>query len=358
MRNKGGAATLLRQTRTKRWRCYRVNSIKWDYWQNVGAARDEYTTAKLALHSMSKRSNGYSRQLEHVDSLRNKFINRSVSFICRESRAERPRMWSALHLSMLDWDKINGDDPHDETVYSVLKYLLRALAWDSAPIGDNNNLFTCDDFHKYINLDSCLDVERPSVAGLWAIVKMLEEMGGVAAHNAETISLHYIVDAAAKSGNDKRMWAYVQQFRYDSDEKESIEEHIFSTPTQQASQWALLARIRLRSEPDITTSLCPTIRAASTNRLIEAAGRWRNEITARETDGNTLWESDARIAHALVCCELAGRNHITASDLAELIETMSGQHTFHGLTLNTPHGRQHVTDAAALIDAACPHMTR
>ena len=236
MRNKGGAATLLRQTRTKRWRCYRVNSIKWDYWQNVGAARDEYTTAKLALHSMSKRSNGYSRQLEHVDSLRNKFINRSVSFICRESRAERPRMWSAFYLSMLDLDKINQDDSHDYTNYLVMEYLVRALGWDSAPIGDNNPLFTCDDFHKYINLDSCLDVERPSVAGLWAIVKMLEEMGGVAARNAETIALHYLVDAAAKSGDDKYMWKYVQQFRYDDDEKDSIEEHIFSPAASPAGK--------------------------------------------------------------------------------------------------------------------------
>lgn len=335
-----------------------MNSIKCDYWQSVGAARDEYATAKLALHSMSKRTNGYTHQLEHVDGLRNKFINRNVSFICRESRAERPRMWSAFYLSMLDLDKINQDDSHDYTNYLVMEYLLRALAWDRTPIGDNNSLFTCDDFHKYINLDSRLNVERPSVAGLWAIVKMLEEMGGVAAHNAETISLHYIVDAAAKSGDDKRMWEYVQQFRYDDDEKDSIEEHIFSTPSGQKNQRALLARIRLRSEPDIATSLCPPIKTASANRLIEAAGRWRNEITARETDGNTLWESDARIAHALVCCELAGRNHITASDLAELIETMSGQHTFHDLTLNTPHGRQHVTNVEELIDAATPHMTR
>lgn len=335
-----------------------MNSIKWDYWQNVGAARDEYATAKLALHSMSKRSNGYSHQLEHVDDLRNKFINRSVSFICRESRAERPRMWSAFYLSMLDWDKISKDDPNDDANYLVMECLARALGWDSTPIGDNNPLFTCDDFHKYINLDSCLNVEQPSVAGLWAIVKMLEEMGGVAAHNAETISLHYIVDAAAKSGDDKHMWKYVQQFRYDDDEKDSIEEHIFSQAASPAGKRALLARIRLRSEPDITTSLCPTIRAASTNRLIEAAGRWRNEITARETNGNTLWESDARIAHALVCCELAGRNHITASDLAELIETMSGQRTFHDLTLNTPRGRQHVTNVEELIDAASPYMTR
>lgn len=184
-----------------------MNSIKWDYWQNVGAARDEYTRAKLALRSMSKRSNGYSHQLEHVDDLRNKFINRSVSFICRESRAERPRMWSAFYLSMLDLDKINQDDSHDYTNYLVMEYLVRALGWDSTPIGDNNNLFTCDDFHKYIKLDSCLDVERPSVAGLWAIVKMLEEMGGVAAHNAETISLHYIVDAAAKK---RRRQAHVE----------------------------------------------------------------------------------------------------------------------------------------------------
>lgn len=358
MRNKGGAATLLQQTRTKRRRCYRVNSIKWDYWQNVGAARDEYTTAKLALHSMSKRSNGYSHQLEHVDSLRNKFINRSVSLICRESRAERPRMWSALHLSMLDLDKINQDDSHDYTNYLVMEYLLRALTWDSAPIGDNNPLFTCDDFHKYINLDSCLYVERPSVAGLWAIVKMLEEMGGVAARNAETIALHYLVDAAAKSGNDKYMWKYVQQFRYDDDEKDSIEEHIFSPAASPAGKRALLARIRLRSEPDIATSLCTPIKNASTSHLIEAAGRWRNKINTHAADGNALWESDARIAHALVCCELTRRNRITASDLAELIETMSGQRAFHDLTLNTPRGRQHVANVEELIDAASPHMTR
>ena len=334
-----------------------MNSIKWDYWQNVVAARDEYATAKLALHSMSKMSNGYSHQLEHVNDLRNKFINRSVSFICRESRAAPPRMWSAFYLSMLDLDKINQDDSHDYTNYLVMEYLLRALGWDRTPISDNNPLFTCDDFHKYINLDSCLDVERPSVAGLWAVVKMLEGMGNVGVCNAETISLHYIVDVAAKSGDDKRMWAYVQQFRYDDDNKDSIEEHIFSNPSEQASSRALLARIRLRSEPDIATSLCPAIGAASTSRLIEAAQRWRNEINARASNGNTLWESDARIAHALVCCELAGRNHITASDLAELIETMSGQRTFRDLTLNTPYGRQHVYNTETLIDAACPQMT-
>jgi hypothetical protein len=334
-----------------------VNSVKWDYWQNVGTARDEYTTAKLTLHSISQKASEYMVLPERVDDLRNKFISRSVSFICRESRANPPRMWSALHVSMLDLDKIMEDDPHDRTVYLVLKYLLRSLRWDRTPIGDNNHLFTCDDFHKYINLDSRLDVKRPSVAGLWAIVKTLEEMGGLAARNAETISLHYIVDAAAKSGDNKHIWEYVQQFRYDDDEKDSIDEHIFSPPESQVSERALLARIRLRSEPGIATSLCPAVGAASASSLIEAAGCWRNEITTRALDGNTLWESDARIAHALVCCELAGRNHITASDLAELIETMQGERTFRDLILNTPYGRQHVYDAATLIDAVSAHMT-
>lgn len=334
-----------------------MNSIKWDYWQNVCDARDEYATAKLALHSMSKRSNGYGHQLEHVNDLRNKFISRSVAFICRESRAERPRMWSAFYLSMLDWDKIEEDDPHDCTVYSVLKYLLRALGWDRAPIGDNNNLFTCDDFHKYINLDSHLDVERPGVSGLWAIVKILEDMSKAGVRNAETIS-HYIVDVAAKSGDNRHMWAYVQEFLYDDDEKDSIEEHIFSHPSEQANRRALLSRILLRSEPDIATSLCPPVKNATTSRLIEAAQWWRNEINARASDGNTLWESDARISHALVCCELAGRNHITASDLAELITTMGSQHTFHSLTMDTASGRQRVTNVEVLIDAACPHVTR
>jgi hypothetical protein len=357
MCGRGGRLCCCGKQERENGRIISVNSIKWDYWQNVGAARDEYATAKLALHSMSKRSNGYSHQLEHVNDLRNKFISHSVAFICGESRATPPRMWSALYLSMLDWDKISKDDPRDDAVYSVLKYLLRALEWDRTPIGDNNPLFTCDDFHTYINLSSRLEGERQFITDLWAVVKMLEDMGKVGVRNAEIIS-RYIVDAAAKSGDDRHMWAYVQQFRYDDDEKDSIEDHIFSNPSEQASQRALLARIRLRSEPDIATSLYPPIKAASTSRLIEAAGRWRNEITARASDGNTLWESDARIAHALVCCELTRRNRITASDLAELIETMSGQHTFHDLTLNTPHGRQHVTNVEELIDAATPHMTR
>ena len=335
-----------------------MNSIKWDYWQSVGAARDEYVTAKLALHSMSKRTNGYSHQLEHVDSLRSKFINRSVAFICGESRATPPRMWSALHLSMFDWDKISEDDSNDDAGYSVLKYLLRALKWDHTPIGDNT-LFTCDDFHTYINLSSRLEGERQFVTGLLAVVETLEDMGKVGVCNAEIIS-RYIVDAAAKSGDDRHMWEYVQQFLYDDDEKDSVEEHIFSTPASQASKRALLARIRLRSEPDIRTSLCPPVTNISTSRLIEAAGRWRNEITTRAADGNTLWESDARIAHALVCCELAGRNHITASDLAELIETMSGKRTFSYLAVtneNAPYGHESVYGPMGVIDVFSPHMT-
>lgn len=334
-----------------------MNSIKWDYEQTVGIIRDEYTTDKLTLHSISQKASEYMVLSERVDDLRNKFISRSVSFICRESRANPPRMWSALHVSMLDLDKIMEDDSHDCTVYLVLKYLLRALGWDRTPIGDNNHLFTCDDFHGYINLNSVLEGEQRGVTGLWSIVKMLEDVGKVGVHNADTISLHYIVDAAAKSGDNRNMWAYVRQFRYDDDEKDSIDEHIFSNPGEQASARALLARIRLRSEPGITTSLCPAIGAASASSLIEAAGCWRNEITTRALDGNTLWESDARIAHALVCCELAGRNHITASDLAELIETMQGERTFHNLILNTPYGRQNVYDAATLIDAVSAHMT-
>lgn len=335
-----------------------MNSIKWDYWENVGAARDEYANAKLALLSTPKKAREYARQRERVDDARNKLISRSVAFICGESRANPPRMWSAFYLSMLDLGKIVQEDQRDLTQYLVAKYLIRALGWDRTLICDNNPLFTGSDFIQHINLSSRLDREGQPVADLYLIVKLLEEIGSKASYrNAETIVFHYLVPAAAAAGDDKGMWEYVQSFLYD-DEKDDIEEHIFSTASGQASKRALLARIRLRSEPDIATSLCPPIKTASTNRLIEAAGRWRNEITARAADGNTLWESDARIAHALVCCELAGRNHITVSDLAELIETMSGQRTFHDLTLNTPRGRQHVTNVEELIDAATPHMTR
>lgn len=334
-----------------------MNSIKWDYQQNVGAARDEYVTAQLEMRSLSPKATTYRVLAARVDSLREALIASSVAFICDASRMDPPLMWSALHLSMLDMKKISANNWRDHVGDTILRYLLRALTWDRKPISDNSRLFTCGDFHMYVNLSSRLDAERRFVPGLRTIISLLDNRGGMAERNAAAIT-RLLVGAAAKTGDDRGMWAYVQQFRYDDDEKDSIEDHIFSNPSEQASKRALLARIRLRSEPDIATSLCPPIKTASTRHLIEAAQRWRNEITARETDGNTLWESDARIAHALVCCELAGRNHITASDLAELIETMSGQRTFHDLTLNTPRGRQHVTNVEELIDAATPYMTR
>ena len=334
-----------------------MNSIKWDYQQNVGGVRDEYTTTQLELHSLSPKATAYRALAERVDSLRDALIARSVAFICDASRMDPPLLWSALHLSMLDMEEIGANNWRDHVGNTILRYLLRAFTWDRKPIGDNSRLFTCGDFHMYVNLSSRLDAERRFVPGLCAIVSLLDNRGGMAERNAAAIT-RLLVNAAAKTGDDRGMWAYVQQFRHDSDEKDSIEEHIFSTPASQTSKRALLARIRLRSEPDITTSLCPPVKNAPTSQLIEAAGRWRNEIAAREADGNTLWESDARIAHALVCCELAGRNHITAGDLAELIATMQETRTFRELTLNTPYWRQHVYDTETLIDAASPHMTR
>ena len=236
-----------------------------------------------------------------------------------------------------------------------MRYMVRAFAWDRKPIDADNTLFTCNDFHKYINLSSYLDARRTFTPGLRTIVKRLKMRGGMAARNADTIIRH-TVTAAAQTGDDPNMCRYLQlsgPFSW----CQHIEEYIFSDPSEQANIQALLARIYLRSETGIATSLCPAIGAADTSQLSEAAKQWRNGIAARAAEGNSLWESDARIAHALVCCELANRNHIATSDLAELIETMSGQHTFHGLTLNTPYGQQHVYDAATLIDAASAHMT-
>lgn len=334
-----------------------MNSIKWDYCQNVGAARDEYTRAKLALRSMSKRSNGYSHQLEHVDDLRNKFINRSVSFICRESRAERPRMWSAFYLSMLDLDKINQDDSHDYTNYLVMEYLLRALEWDREPIGDDK-LFTCDDFYKYVNLHSRLYAEARFTPGLPKIVGILNGVG-VAAQNADTITRH-VVSAATTKCDDARLWEYLQLFENFDDGEADIEEHILSAPGQEQSRPALLARVRLRAQVGIGTGLCPAIETADTNTLMEAAQRWRNAIATHIEDGNTLFESDARTAHALLCCELATRDRITEADLAELIETMSEQHTFGYLAVtneNAPYGHENAYGTMGVIDLFSPHMT-
>lgn len=334
-----------------------MNSIKWDYWQNVGAARDEYTRAKLALHSMSKRSNGYSHQLEHVDSLRDVLISRVVSFIYDESRREQPRMWSALYLALLDMRKLSPQDWISYYSNTIIRSLLRALEWDREPIGDDK-LFTCDDFYKYVNLHSRLYAESRFSPGLPKIVGILNCVG-VAAQNADTITRH-VVSAATTKCDDARIWEYLQLFEnFDAGEAD-IEEHILSAPGQEQSRPALLARVRLRAQVGIGTGLCPAIETADTNTLMEAAQRWRNAIATHIEDGNTLLESDARTAHALLCCELATRDRITEADLAELIETMSEQHTFGYLAVtneNAPYGHENAYGPMGVIDLFSPHMT-
>ena len=332
-----------------------MNHIKRDYEQSVGVIRDEYTTVQLELRSLSPNASEYSALSARVDGLRDTLIARSVAFICEASRMDPPFMWSAFHLSMLDATKNENNRWGDAIGDTIMRYMVRAFAWDRTPIDADNTLFTCDDFHKYINLSSRLDARRTFTPGLHTIVKLLKTRGGMAARNADTIIRH-TVTAAAQTGDDPNMCRYLQLFGPFS-WCQPIEEYIFLNPSEQANIQALLARIYLRSEPDITTSLCPAIETADTSRLIEAAQRWRQSIATHVTDGNALWESDARTAHALVCCELASRNHITASDLAELIETMQSKRTFRDLTLNTPYGRKHAYDAETLIDAVSAHMT-
>lgn len=332
-----------------------VNSIKCDYEQTVGIIRDEYTTAQLELRSLSPNASEYSALSARVDGLRDTLIARSVAFICEASRMDPPFMWSAFHLSMLDDTKNEYNRWGDAIGDTVMRYMVRAFAWDRKPIDADNTLFTCNDFHKYINLSSYLDARRTFTPGLHTIVKLLKTRGGMAARNADTIIRH-TVTAAAQTGDDPNMCHYLQlsgSFSW----HQHIEEYIFSNPSEQANIQALLARIYLRSVADISTNLCPAIETADTSRLIEAAHRWRQAIATHVTDGNTLWESDARTAHALVCCELTRRNHITASDLAELVETIQSKRTFRVLTLNTPYGRQHAYDTETLIDAASAHMT-
>ena len=238
---------------------------------------------------------------------------------------------------------------------TIMRYMVRAFAWDRKPIDADNTLFTCNDFHKYINLSSYLDARRTFTPGLHTIVKLLKTRGGMAARNADTI-IRRTVTAAAQTGEDPNMCHYLKlsgPFSW----HQHIEEYILSNPSEQANIQALLARIYLRSVAAISTNLCPAIETADTSSLIEAAQRWRQAIATHVADGNALWESDARVAHALVCCELAGRNHIATSDLAELVETMQSKRTFRDLALNTPHGRQHVTNVEELIDAVSAHMT-
>ena len=332
-----------------------VNSIKCDYEQTVGIIRDEYTTAQLELRSLSPNASEYSALSARVDGLRDTLIARSVAFICEASRMDPPFMWSAFHLSMLDAAKNEYNRWGDAIGDTIMRYMVRAFAWDRKPIDADNTLFTCNDFHKYINLSSYLDARRTFTPGLHTIVKLLKMRGGMAARNADTIIRH-TVTAAAQTGDDPNMCRYLQLSGHFS-WSQHIEEYIFSNPSEQANIQALLARIYLRSVAAISTSLCPAIETADTEQLSEAAKQCRNEITARVLDGNTLWESDARIAHTLVCCELANRNHIATSDLAELIETMNGKRTFRDLTLNTPYGRQHVYETETLIDAVSAHMT-
>lgn len=172
-------------------------------------------------------------------------------------------------------------------------------------------------------------------------------------------STRHVVSAAATKCDDALIWEYLQLFEnFDAGEAD-IEEHILSAPGQEHSRPALLARVRLRAQVSIRTGLCPAIETADTNTLMETAQRWRNAIATHIDDGNTLFESDARTAHALLCCELATRDRITEADLAELIETMSEQCTFSYLAVtneNAPYGHESAYGPMGVIDLFSPHM--
>lgn len=333
-----------------------MNSIKCDYEQTVGIIRDEYTTAQLELRSLSPNASEYSALSARVDGLRDTLIARSVAFICEASRMDPPFMWSAFHLSMLDATKNEYNRWGDAIGDTIMRYMVRALEWDREPIGDDK-LFTCDDFYKYVNLHSRLYAEARFTPGLPKIVGILN--GVVAAQNADTITRH-VVSAATTKCDDARIWEYLQLFEnFDAGEAD-IEEHILSAPGQEQSRPALLARVRLRAQVGIGTGLCPAIETADTNTLMETAQRWRNAIATHIDDGNTLFESDARTAHALLCCELATRDRITEADLAELIETMSEQCTFSYLAVtneNAPYGHESAYGPMGVIDVFSPHMT-
>ena len=120
-----------------------------------------------------------------------------------------PFMWSAFHLSMLDATKNEYNRWGDAIGDTIMRYMVRAFAWDRKPIDADNTLFTCNDFHKYINLSSYLDARRTFAPGLHTIVKLLKMRGGMAARNADTIIRH-TVTAAAQTGDDPNMCRYLQ----------------------------------------------------------------------------------------------------------------------------------------------------
>lgn len=72
-----------------------MGSIKADYAKATLAARDEYTDAQIVLADMPKKTLEYREQCERVDSLRDAFISRVVSFIYDESRRENSRACGA-----------------------------------------------------------------------------------------------------------------------------------------------------------------------------------------------------------------------------------------------------------------------
>ena len=180
-----------------------MGSIKADYAKATLAARDEYTDAQIALADMPKKTLEYREQCERVDSLRDMFIRRVVSFIYDESRREQPRMWSALYLALLDMRKLSPQDWISYYSNTIIRSLLRALEWDREPIGDDK-LFTCDDFYKYVDLHSRLYAEARFIPGLPKIVGILNGVG-VAAQNADTITRH-VVSAATTKCDDARAY--------------------------------------------------------------------------------------------------------------------------------------------------------
>lgn len=265
-------------------------------------------------------------------------------------------MWETLTEAL---DERN--DPHDELTGDILSETISELRWDTQPI--NPDTFNNAGFTDIVRNSLVLTPFGYTMMALSRVIENLGEGDDAEYTNSLTImerAAHIILDRELyiKGHEMQRIKQGIPFLRH-----QSIADHIMRAAGEQETSLTRLGDKILRYE----TIACEEIGDdaiffvnADTNLVCEAAQRWRDTIATHIEDGNTLFESDARTAHALLCCELATRDRITGADLAELIETMSEQCTFSYLSVtneNAPYGHESAYGPMGVIDVFSPHMT-
>lgn len=281
---------------------------------------------------------------------------------CAEIVADAYRSGDYTHM----WEALNEalkprDDDCDELTCAILTETISKLQWNTQPINPdafNNAAFT------RMALDSLAPLTAEYAAmTLELVIENLGEGDDTEYANSLTIMEHAASIILARTPpigerDTKRVTRGLPFLHH-----QSVADHIMRAPGEQKTTFTRLGDKILRGEAATGTAIKDDgifFVNADTNRVCEAAQRWRDAIARAEEHGDSEAEAAARRAHAYLCLALMDRRSLPYRELAALIDTMQTPASNGGIptiVISPEVWRNTITTVGHLIDYAAVRMS-